>query len=66
MSVDKSVIQDTGILRRPQVIVQNEWESEENREETHAVIRDNKVMEFTLEEEFNVIDIVVRVEDYIY
>ena len=41
MSVDKSVMQDTGILGRPQVIVQNERKSEENKEETNTVIRDN-------------------------
>ena len=49
---------------RPEVVVLKEENSDENKEVTEKTIRDNPVLPFTLEEEFKVIDFIVRIEDY--
>ena len=50
---------------RPQVVSLKEENSDENKEVTEKTIRDNPVLPFTLEEEFKVIDFIVRMQDYI-
>ena len=40
-------------------------EGEENKEATEKGMRDNPLLPFTLEEEFKVIDVIVRMQDYI-
>ena len=51
-------------LGRPEVVVLKEENSDEKKEVTEKTIRDNPVLPFTLEEEFKVIDFIVRIEDY--
>ena len=50
---------------RPEVVVLKRENSEESQEATEKTLRDNPVMPFTLEEEFKVIDFIVRIEDYL-
>ena len=51
-------------LARPEVGFFQEEEQKKTQEETEISFQDNPVLQFTLEEEFKVVDFIVRIEDY--
>ena len=52
-------------LGRHEVGVLQEEEERKNQEETEKSIQDNPVLPFTLEEEFKVVDYMVRIQEYL-
>ena len=50
---------------RREVVMLRKEEDEQNKEAAEKGLRDNPLLPFTLEEEFKVIDVIVRMQDYI-